>query len=873
MKRTILFIILLFLGYGVMAQAPQAFRYQAVARDKSGNVLARQSVSFRITIRSGGAFGTDVYGETHSGLYTNSYGMVELMIGRGTVGLGDFRNIKWGADPLFIKVDMDPAGGTDYEEISVSELLSVPYALYAENVLSADDGDWSISGSNVYRLTGNVGIGTSTPLGLLHLKGTATGGGNLLAEGLQKDTPGNPPASGAGTRLMWYPDKAAFRAGRVAEKEWDKDSIGNYSVATGYGNKALGNGSVAMGSYNEARESHAFAVGLSNVSKGLNSVAMGMHSVSQGAGSVAMGLNALSAGQTSLAVGTRAEATGGISVALGYGPRATGLGAVSMGIGTVAPSYGEMVAGIFNTLYTPGSSNTRNDADRLFVIGNGSFVSGDTLRSNALTILKSGNTGLGTEAPAALLHVQGTATGGGNVLFAGEFSETTPGAPPASGAGTRLMWYPGKSAFRAGTAVGNAWDQANIGNYSIAMGHNPIASGVASFAAGSGAKAAGEASAAVGTSAEAGGNNAMAVGYFTQASRSYTFAAGSQTVASEEYAVAFGNKTTASGKYTLSAGRSTTASGEAAVALGDYTFATGSVSFSMGEDTRAPSYGETAFGLYNTLYTPSSAVDLVASDRLFTVGNGVSSAARSNALTILKSGNTGLGTDTPAEKLHLKNPSGSVRMRMESTDHSQIEFRDGSGFRGSIGFSSTEGHLYLYNGGNVALKGGMLGVGTIDPVQKLDVDGNARIRSIGSGAYSGPVNRMADGTLTTATSDLRLKENVRTLQGGLEKIMRLRGVTFTWKEQPGDGTRIGFIAQEMEQVIPELVFTNPTDGYLGVNYAEVSAVLVEAIKAQQALIEALQSENSRLKADMAALQSTTERRLSLLEKLLSTADQ
>jgi hypothetical protein len=873
MKRTILFIILLFLGYGVMAQAPQAFRYQAVARDKSGNVLARQSVSFRITIRSGGAFGTDVYGETHSGLYTNSYGMVELMIGRGTVGLGDFRNIKWGADPLFIKVDMDPAGGTDYEEISVSELLSVPYALYAGNVLSADDGDWSISGSNVYRLTGNVGIGTSTPLGLLHLKGTATGGGNFLAEGLQKDTPGNPPASGAGTRLMWYPDKAAFRAGRVAEKEWDKDSIGNYSVATGYGNKALGNGSVAMGSYNEARESHAFAVGLSNVSKGLNSVAMGMHSVSQGAGSVAMGLNALSAGQTSLAVGTRAEATGGISVALGYGPRATGLGAVSMGIGTVAPSYGEMVAGIFNTLYTPGSSNTRNDADRLFVIGNGSFVSGDTLRSNALTILKSGNTGLGTEAPAALLHVQGTATGGGNVLFAGEFSETTPGAPPASGAGTRLMWYPGKSAFRAGTAVGNAWDQANIGNYSIAMGHNPIASGVASFAAGSGAKAAGEASAAVGTSAEAGGNNAMAVGYFTQASRSYTFAAGSQTVASEEYAVAFGNKTTASGKYTLSAGRSTTASGEAAVALGDYTFATGSVSFSMGEDTRAPSYGETAFGLYNTLYTPSSAVDLVASDRLFTVGNGVSSAARSNALTILKSGNTGLGTDTPAEKLHLKNPSGSVRMRMESTDHSQIEFRDGSGFRGSIGFSSTEGHLYLYNGGNVALKGGMLGVGTIDPVQKLDVDGNARIRSIGSGAYAGPVNRMADGTLTTATSDLRLKENVRTLQGGLEKIMRLRGVTFTWKEQPGDGTRIGFIAQEMEQVIPELVFTNPTDGYLGVNYAEVSAVLVEAIKAQQALIEALQSENSRLKADMAALQSTTERRLSLLEKLLSTADQ
>ena len=91
MKRTILFIIGLLLGLGVMAQAPQAFRYQAVARDKSGNVLARQSVSFRITIKSGSAQGTEVYGETHSGLNTNAYVLVELMIGRGTPTLNDFR--------------------------------------------------------------------------------------------------------------------------------------------------------------------------------------------------------------------------------------------------------------------------------------------------------------------------------------------------------------------------------------------------------------------------------------------------------------------------------------------------------------------------------------------------------------------------------------------------------------------------------------------------------------------------------------------------------------------------------------------------------------------------------------------------------------
>lgn len=927
MKRTILFIIGLFLGLGVMAQAPQAFRYQAVARDKSGNVLARQSVSFRITIKSGSAQGYEVYGETHSGLNTNAYGLVELMIGRGTPTLNDFRDIKWGSEAFFIKVDMDPAGGTNYEEISVSELLSVPYALYAERVLAPDDGDWTVAGGNVYRLTGNVGVGTNAPAGLLHLKGTGTGGGSFLAEGLYKETPGNPPASGAGTRMMWYPDKAAFRVGRVGDLQWDKDSIGNYSFATGYDNKALGPGSVAMGSYNEARTSGAFAIGLNNVSRGLNAVAMGMHSVSEGAGSVAMGLNALSGGQTSLAVGTRAEATGDISVAMGYGPRSTGLGAVSLGIGTVAPSYGEMAAGIFNTLYKPGSSTTREDADRLFVIGNGSFVSGDTLRSNALTILKNGNAGLGSDDPVAMLHVKGTKTNAGNVLFEGAFSATTPGAPPASGAGTRLVWYPGKAAFRAGNAQTTSWDQGNTGNYSTAMGNGSIASGeasvaigsapvasggasvalgatttaagkyafaaglnsaadkdyavalgngaeaagVASFSAGTGTLASGEGAVALGTGAEAAGNNSLATGYYSKALGSSAFAAGSQSVASEEYAVALGNKTTASGKYALSAGWNTNASRDGAVALGYYTFATGSTSFSMGEDTRAPSYGETVFGLYNTIYTPSSEVDWIAADRLFTVGNGISNVSRSNALTILKNGNAGLGTDTPGEKLHLKNASGSVKMRLESTDHSQIEFRDGSGFRGSVGFSSSEGHLYLYNGGNVAVKGGMLGVGTIDPTQKLDVDGNARIRSIGSGAYVGQVNRTADGTLTTATSDLRLKENVRTLQGGLEKILQMRGVTFTWKEQPGYGTRIGFIAQEVEPILPELVFTHAADGYKGVNYAEMSAVLVEAIKAQQALIETLQSENTKLKADMATLKNATERRLSVLEELLKTA--
>ncbi|MDQ1297414.1 MAG: hypothetical protein QG611_1396, partial [Bacteroidota bacterium] len=142
---------------------------------------------------------------------------------------------------------------------------------------------------------------------------------------------------------------------------------------------------------------------------------------------------------------------------------------------------------------------------------------------------------------------------------------------------------------------------------------------------------------------------------------------------------------------------------------------------------------------------------------------------------------------------------------------------------------------------------GAVGVNT-DPLQMLDVNGNARFRTIGSDAYVGAVNRTSDGTLTTATSDIRSKDNISTLTNSLNTILNLRGISFTWKNEPEMGRRIGFIAQEVETILPELVFTNPADGLKGVNYAEMTAVLVEAIKEQQHQIESQQKEIEELKA-------------------------
>lgn len=123
-------------------------------------------------------------------------------------------------------------------------------------------------------------------------------------------------------------------------------------------------------------------------------------------------------------------------------------------------------------------------------------------------------------------------------------------------------------------------------------------------------------------------------------------------------------------------------------------------------------------------------------------------------------------------------------------------------------------------------------VGTTSGSESLDINGNGRFRIIGSTASAGALHYTADGTLTTNTSDVRLKTNIKTLTGALDKVKSLRGVTYNWNENPSGDTRIGFIAQEVNSVVPELSFVNPNSSelYMGVHYDNVTALLVEAVK-------------------------------------------
>ena len=126
------------------AQAPGKFNYQAIARDANGIQLTDQGISVRISVLQGSSSGTAVFSEEHSPT-TNTFGLFNLQIGTGTSQTGSLSGIAWGNDSYFIEVEMDPEGGSNYSVLSNSELVSVPYALYAESVANDsvmdDDSD------------------------------------------------------------------------------------------------------------------------------------------------------------------------------------------------------------------------------------------------------------------------------------------------------------------------------------------------------------------------------------------------------------------------------------------------------------------------------------------------------------------------------------------------------------------------------------------------------------------------------------------------------------------------------------------------------------------------------------------------------------
>ena len=129
----------------MFAQSPNKMSYQAVIRNSSNVLVTSSAVGMRISILQTSSSGTAVYIETQTPT-TNANGLASIEIGGGTVVSGNFSTIDWANGPYFVKTETDPAGGANYSIIGTSQLLSVPYALYAKSagsVANHNDGDTS----------------------------------------------------------------------------------------------------------------------------------------------------------------------------------------------------------------------------------------------------------------------------------------------------------------------------------------------------------------------------------------------------------------------------------------------------------------------------------------------------------------------------------------------------------------------------------------------------------------------------------------------------------------------------------------------------------------------------------------------------------
>ena len=483
------------------------------------------------------------------------------------------------------------------------------------------------------------------------------------------------PAEGAGTRMMWYPAKAAFRAGSVSGAQWDDANIGQYSIGVGnnvtasnsqsiaFGDRtsASGIGSIAFGSMAQASGNYSSAFGLETIASGYNSLAVGREIESSGQYSVAIALNdqngttvaqnnTMSVMGGNVGIGTTTPSTalevadtiyasvGGFKfpdgsvqtsaasgsgngditgVTAGNGLSGGGLsGDVTLNADFAGTGVTNFISrsdhhhdaiyvnegqanSVSSTMIVNGTVNVSDlqDGTALSEIadddGPGSGLNADYLDNLHASSFMSATTDNWVNTTGDIMTGRLTNNSNDGVLFTGTFGN---GTIPATGAGTRMMWYPRKAAFRAGFVDGSQWDDTNIGIYSVAMGRYTTASGV----------------------------NSLAIGYNSKAYG--------------DYCTAFGNNNQAEDDHSVAMGVSSTANGFVSIALGNTCFATGDITMAMGLWNQAYAYASHAFGRYNYYNTSHNQTSWVDQEYILTIGDGTAATNRSNSLTFSKNG-------------------------------------------------------------------------------------------------------------------------------------------------------------------------------------------------------------------------------------------
>jgi hypothetical protein len=207
-------------------------------------------------------------------------------------------------------------------------------------------------------------------------------------------------------------------------------------------------------------------------------------------------------------------------------------------------------------------------------------------------------------------------------------------------------------------------------------------------------------------------------------------------------------------------------------------------------------------------------------------------------------GNVGIGTSSPSTTLTVGNAAGTIAgditINPSTTQYEGGQITIKKSLVGSTadwiidqyGSTAPNARLRIFNtselNGLVIKENGFIGMGNSDPTVRLQVNGDIIANSI------------------AGSSDIRYKTNIRPVENALDKVKSLRGVYFNWNQKAfptkefSDKTELGFIAQEVEKVLPEVVMKdNTAEEYRSVKYDKVVALLVEAIKEQQKQIDSL----------------------------------
>ncbi|HOZ51087.1 MAG TPA: tail fiber domain-containing protein [Chitinophagaceae bacterium] len=657
-----------------IAQTPHAIPYQAVARNATGDLIANQAISLRLSIHDSSATGVVSFSETHT-VSTNSLGLFTINIGAGTPLIGNFSSINWKQNAKFLQVELDALGGTNYSDMGTTQLQSVPYALYAKS-----SGDKAVNGLN--KINDSIGLG-----GRINKEtGISLDGNEMTIRDLNTSNIYNVVSqtlSPSFVNINTVPLTQTFLAtGTVKLAEIGLYVSGlNATTITVSLKNSVGLILASVTNSYTAGSPHWSTFTFAN-SPLLNAGEIYTISVTGSAGTVWYYSNAnpYSGGIASLGASSdfSFEVNQFSENGLLY------LGNNTVGIGTDTPEGKLEVNGKTRTTQLQVTSNA--GANKVLVsdaTGNANWTATSTIASGTLDqAYNFGGAGSGRTITAndGAIKIAGT----DGLLVTGTFGSGD--NVELSGAGTRLFFNPKKAAFRVGYVNGTQWNNDSIGSYSSAFGRNTKAVGDNSIAMGSSTLAKGDnsialgsntlaneySSTAMGASTRANGHISTAMGGGSEANGSWSTSMGASTHANGDYSTAMGDNTEANGDYSTAMGRGTSANGDYSTAMGYFIRANGDFSTAIGNGLTANGYGSFVIGRDNdSLLAPQTAI--TSTTPLFIIGNGNIVGNSSNAMVVRYDGKVAIGTNSPTHLLHVNGIARSTQSTWATASDKRVK--------------------------------------------------------------------------------------------------------------------------------------------------------------------------------------------------------